>query len=522
MSAVVDFDCIVIGSGHAGCCAALSAAQNGCQKVLIIDKCPAEWFGGNGYFTAGAHRTVHSGLTSEEAPESSLLPLLHKQLENLDKIDIAPYTEPDFTNDIQRLSSGRSDPSIVAAVVNNSRRTLGWLADYVGVPFVLSFHRQAYEVEGRLKFWGGMALSVEDGGKGLMEAHKIALEREGIEVWFDTKATGLLLDSLDRVTGVVVSRNDSATQATLNCRAVILAAGGFEANADMRSKILGTEWQNARVRGTPYNTGEMFTVAQSIGAKVTPDWASAGCHSTAWDSDASADAGDRVLTNQYTKSGYPLGLMLNVLGKRFVDEGEDMRNYTYAKFGRRILEQKKGEAFQIFDAKVSNWLRKEEYGNDVVRKVTADTLEELAAKLLDHGLEDSPAFLQTIYEYNASVLQHESGRPWDPAVKDGLSTGTDITPPKSNWALTIENPPFMAIKVACGITFTFGGLAIHPETAGVVSERTGQTIDGLFCAGEMVGGLFYGNYPGGSGLTAGAVFGQKAGKHAASAVGSVY
>ena len=73
----------------------------------------------------------------------------------------------------------------------------------------------------------------------------------------------------------------------------------------------------------------------------------------------------------------------------------------------------------------------------------------------------------------------------------------------------------MAVKVGCGVTFTFGGLAVDPETAGVISNLTGKVAPGVFCAGEMVGGLFYENYPGGSGLTSGAVFGRKAGINAA-------
>lgn len=246
------------------------------------------------------------------------------------------------------------------------------------------------------------------------------------------------------------------------------------------------------------------------------DWA--GCHSTCWDANASAERGERELTNQFTKSGYPLGIMVNARGERFVDEGEDFRNYTYAKFGRAILAQPQGIAFQIWDSKVVSKLRQEEYGNGVVEKVYADTLEELAGELLKRGLESTARdrLVETIRSFNKAVEAHRAQNPeirWDPAVKDGKAT-LDLLLPKSNWALTIDEPPFMAVKVACGITFTFGGLAIDPASAGVINE-TGGIIGGLYCTGEMVGGLFYGNYPGGSGLTAGAVFGRKAGQNAA-------
>jgi len=304
----------------------------------------------------------------------------------------------------------------------------------------------------------------------------------------------------------------------LEARAVILAAGGFEASAELREKHLGAGWGRARVRGTPYNTGDGFALAKAIGAKFTGDWG--GCHSTAWDANAAADAGERDLTNQFTKSGYPLGIMVNASGVRFVDEGEDYRNYTYAKFGRAILHQPGGFAFQVWDSQVIHHLRKEEYGDGIVEKIFADSLEELADKLLGKGLGDKERFLETLNEFNAAVRHHRDelgDLQWDPAVKDSLSTQSAVAQlalPKSNWALALDKAPFMAVKVACGVTFTFGGLAIDPRSAAVLSE-SGREIEGLFCTGEMVGGLFFNNYPGGSGLTAGAVFGRKAGRSAA-------
>ena len=87
--------------------------------------------------------------------------------------------------------------------------------------------------------------------------------------------------------------------------------------------------------------------------------------------------------------------------------------------------------------------------------------------------------------------------------------------PKSNWAIPLENPPFEAYAVTCGITFTFGGLRITNDAQ--VVDTNHQPIPGLYAAGEMVGGLFYFNYPGATGLMSGAVFGRIAGRNAASA-----
>ena len=233
-------------------------------------------------------------------------------------------------------------------------------------------------------------------------------------------------------------------------------------------------------------------MAQRAGATFQGDWG--GCHSTCWDANASMDVGDRVLSNQFTKSGYPLGIMVNSDGERFVDEGEDFRNYTYAKFGREILKQRGGYVFQIYDAKVTPWLREEEYADAVVEKVVGQTVEELAEMLSHKGLENPSRFVETLQEFNKGVSSFADLNPkkaWDPAIKDGLSTGPSVKLPKSNWAQVIEQPPFVGIKVTTGITFTFGGLSIDPNTAGVISSKDGKPITGLFATGEIVGGVFY-------------------------------
>ncbi|KIJ64491.1 hypothetical protein HYDPIDRAFT_89939 [Hydnomerulius pinastri MD-312] len=508
------FDCIVVGSGHAGASAALAAVEAGCTDVLIVEKAPKDWAGGNGFFTAGAHRTVHSGL-------SDLLPIVTNVTpEQAEKIDIEPYTVDDFVGDIMRLGENKPDAVLVNTMVTESRAAVQWLAEKAKIPFTLSFNRQAYEMNGRQKFWGGVALSVKNGGKGLIEADLLALEEKGVQIWFETPALKLITEG-SAVTGVVVRKGGD--EVSLKASSVILAAGGYESSAELRAKHLGPAWERARVRGTPYNTGDGFVMAQAVGAKLVGDWL--GCHSTCWDANAPVDTGDRERSNQFTKSGYPLGIMVNVNGQRFVDEGQDFRNYTYAKFGRQILLQPEGCAFQVWDADTIPLLRKEEYGDDIVEKITASSVEELADELAEKGMQNKEGFLQTLREYNAAVQQHRAEHPdlkWDPAVKDGLSTQSltkSLPLPKSNWALPIAKAPFLAVKVACGITFTFGGLAISPETAAVLSE-SGEPIPGLFCTGEMVGNLYYNNYPGGSGLTSGTVFGMKAGREAAKLAGN--
>ena len=364
-----------------------------------------------------------------------------------------------------------------------------------------------------------MVLSVVDGGKGLTKQHQANAARKGVEVRYKSPVVRLLTDEAGAVIGVTVRSEDNTTYDVHSRGGVVLCAGGFEANANMRAQYLGPGWDLAYVRGTPYNTGDVLRMALGLGAKPVGNWS--GCHSTCWDANAPIDSGEQRLTNQFTKSGYPLGLMLNSNGERFVDEGLDMRNYTYAKLGREIIRQPGSIAFQIWDANASKWLRLEEYADDVVENIRADSIEDLAHKLQGKGLKDSRSFVKTVQEYNTAVAAHRrehSDLAFDPSKKDGLSTRSSrggLELDKTNWALPITRGPFTAVKVTCGVTFTFGGLKINPKSAAIISELTGQDISGLFCAGEMVGGLFYDNYPGGSGLTAGAVFGRIAGRAAA-------
>ena len=364
-----------------------------------------------------------------------------------------------------------------------------------------------------------MCLKTDDGGRGLINFHQRAAKKHGVEVLYSTAARQIKVDPRSGSFKSLLAER-AGESLLINAKAIILAAGGFESNPRMRSQYLGPGWDLAHVRGTPYNTGEVLELAiRDISARQAGQWS--GCHSVAWDANSPANSGDREISNEFTKSGYPLGVTININGERFFDEGSDLRNYTYAKFGRAILGQPQGVAFQVWDQKGIPWLRSEEYRDEIVKKIHGSSIEKLAANCAKSGLENSGMFVETLKTYNEAVHQHRKEQPslkWDPAIRDGISTQSAVKQlkiPKSNWTLPIDEGPFMAVKVGCGVTFTFGGLAVDPETAGVISNLTGKVAPGVFCAGEMVGGLFYENYPGGSGLTSGAVFGRKAGINAA-------
>jgi tricarballylate dehydrogenase len=483
-------DVIVVGGGNAALCAALAAREAG-ARVLVLEKAPEAWRGGNGFFTAGGFRFAFNSFAEIREIIGDLSD------EEAASMMVDPYTEDDFHNDLLRVTEDLTDPDLSLLLVRESQPTVRWMRSQ-GIRWIPMFGRQAYKVEGKFKFWGGLVLEAVGGGPGLIDMEYQAAEKAGIEIRFETKATRLVADDRGVVTGVVV-RTPKGTEA-LEASSVVLASGGFEANVEMRTRYLGPNWDMARVRGTPYNTGDGIRMALDVGAQPWGHWS--GCHSVAWDLNAPWH-GDRKVGDNFQKHSYPLGIIVNIKGERFVDEGADFRNYTYVKYGKEIIQQPRRAAFQIFDQKVIDLLR-EEYRIREVTKAEANSFEDLARKLEI----DVAGFVRTVTAYNAAV---QSGN-FNPAIKDGKRTH-GITPPKSNWALPLDKPPYVGYAVTTGITFTFGGLRIT-ESAQVLDMEQ-RPIPGLYAAGELVGGLFYNNYPGGSGLMAGAVFGRIAGRSAA-------
>lgn len=484
-------DVVVVGAGNAGLCAALAAAQAG-ANVVILDRAKTQYRGGNTAFTAGAMRVAYND--TEDIRE--LVPDLSRA--DADRTDFGKYTVDSFFDDLAQVSGYRTDPALAHKVASESFDTLRWMKEN-GVRFLPMYGRQAYEFEGRFTFWGGLTLEVAGGGPGLVESLTSACEAAGVKMISGARATELVT-SPSGIDGVVIVRDGQRSQ--IGAKAVVLAAGGFESNPEWRTRYLGPGWDLAKVRGTRYNNGDGIRMALDAGASARGNWS--GCHAVAWEANA-PEFGDPRIGDSFQKHSYPLGVLVNTEGRRFLDEGAHFRNYTYAKYGVEILRQPGHIAFQIFDNKVEPLLR-DEYRIREVTRYTAETLEELAARIPQL---DSEQFLDTINRYNDAV---DTETPWDPNVLDRRHT-TGLTPNKTNWAQRIDEPPFSAYEVTCGITFTYGGVRVD-EQARVLNDD-GEPIRGLFAAGEMVGGLFYFNYPGGSGLTAGAIFGRTAGRNAA-------
>jgi len=480
-------DVVIVGGGNAALCAALAAREHG-VSVLVLERAPEEEAGGNSRFTAGAMRCVYDGVEDLMA----LMPDLTEQ--EIAQTDFGTYTEDQFFDDMYRVTEYRTDPELTEVLVRRSRETLRWMRAK-GVRFAPIWGRQAFKVDGKFKFWGGLTIESHGGGPGLVTALATAAQKNGITLHYDARAIALITDD-DGVQGIRV-RHGGRT-GTVTTKNVVLAAGGFQANAEWRTRYMGPGWELAKVRGTRFNTGDGIRMALEASAMPTGNWS--GGHAVAWDRNA-PEFGDLSVGDNFQKHNYPFSIMINANGERFVDEGADFRNYTYAKYGRVILMQPGQFCWQIFDKKVLHLLR-DEYRIKRITKASANTLEELVEKL--EGVNAGKA-LQTIKEFNAAVKRDV---PFNPNIKDGRCT-EGLAIGKSNWAVTIEEPPFEAYAVTCGLTFTFGGVKI--DTAARVIDTDGHPIPGLYAAGEMVGGIFYFNYPGGTGLTNGAVFGRIAG-----------
>ena len=486
------FDVVVVGAGNAALCAALSAREHG-ARVLVLERAPERERGGNSRFTAGLVRFPYAAADDV----FSLLPELGEEERSF--LDLGRYDEADFRADLERLSEKRIDPDLASLLVREALPTLHWLRAR-GVRFCLarSRGRQAFPRDGRLRFWGGAPLEFDGGGKAHVARLFELAAAVGVEVWYGARARELVVSENGAVRGVRVQRQDGAV--IVDARGVVLACGGFEASRELRVRHLGARWADVKVRGTRFNEGDGIAMALAIGARPWGHWQ--GCHAVAWDANA-PDTGDLRVTNGFNKHSYPFGITVNRRGERFLDEGADFRNFTYARYGAALLEQPGGLAYQIFDASARPLLR-DEYWLPEASKAHAPDLVTLA-----RGLGIDPDGLErTVRDFNAAIVE----RPFDPAVLDGRAT-RGIVPPKSNWSCAIETPPFFGTPATCGITFTFGGLRVDTRARVLRAER--EPIPGLYAAGELVGGLFWHNYPGGAGLSAGSVFGRVAGRSAA-------
>lgn len=485
-------DVIVVGAGNAALVAAISAQEAG-ARVRVLEAAPYAERGGNSRFTGGIFRCAHDGL-------DDLVPLVTEESKSwADRVQVDAYPRRRYLDELARATDGRTRPELADQLVDRSLETVQWMADR-GVRWELTVGKlidpDRIPAGERYALPPGGALRSAHEGIGLMDDLFGIAEQRGIEIWYDAPVVDLILEG-STCSGVVVRTVHRDIE--VRSRAVVLAAGGFEANPEMRQRWLGPGWDLVKVRGTRFNMGTVLSAAMDSGAQPSGHWG--GCHAVPLDAHAPV-VGDLRITDKMSRYSYPYGLLLNARAERFVDEGEDEVWLTYAKTGAAIRAQDKAWAFQLFDARTTHLL---EPRYSTGTPVQAEALEDLADQL---GV-DPRALRRTVDTFNAAT----SGGDLDPFGKDGLRATPDGQPAKSNWAQSIEEPPFVAYPVTCGITFTYGGLAI--DSVGRVLDNQGTVMPGLYATGEITGGFFFHNYPAGAGLMRGAVFGRLAGEAAA-------
>ena len=304
------WDVIVIGAGNAAFCAALAAKDAGARRVLVLERAPEEEAGGNSRFTAGAMRTVYDDVADLRA----LMPDLSDA--EISETDFGTYTQQQFFEDMGRITQYRCDPDLTEILVTQSRDTLLWM-HAKGVRFQPIWGRQAFRVDGRFKFWGGLTVEAWGGGPGLVEALTRSARTQGIEIRYESRAVSLMANA-GGVHGVRV--RSAGLEKCVRATSIVLATGGFEANHAWRARYLGPGWDLAKVRGSRFNTGDGIRMALEVDAAPYGHWS--GCHAVGWERNA-PEFGDLAVGDGFQKHSYPFSIMLNAKGERFVDEGAD-------------------------------------------------------------------------------------------------------------------------------------------------------------------------------------------------------
>ena len=452
-------DIVVIGGGNAALCAAMTAAEAG-ARVLILEAAPKAYRGGNSRHTRN-FRCMHSG---------PLGPLVDS------------YSEDEYFNDLLKVTGGKTDEHLARLAIRTSEECLPWMEAH-GVRFQPSLSGTLSLARTNAFFLGG--------GKGLVNAYYRTADTLGVEVHYDAPVTHLEVDE-DRVARVDYTQGVETRQ--VFPKAVVVAAGGFQADIDWLTRAWGPAAQNFLIRGTPYNRGVVLADLLDQGIEQVGD--PTQCHAVAIDGRAPKYDGGIVTRLDCV----PFSIVVNKHAERFYDEGEDVWPKRYAIWGRLVADQPDQVGYAIIDAKSL-----ELFMPSVFPPIKADTLEDLAAQM------DLPAarLRKTVDAFNAACGD-VSG--FHPTELDGVAT-TGLNPPKTNWARPIKDPPFYGYSLRTGVTFTYLGLKVDANAQCSVGNRP---VANLWAAGETMAGSILGQgYLAGFGMTIGTVFGRIAGREAA-------
>lgn len=494
-----DYDVIVVGAGNTALLAALKAHEEG-AKVLVLEISPKENRGGNAYFTTGIYRIVHNGI-------EDVRDLIADLTEEEYNIIIDAYSADDYYRDYSNVTENMVDPEFMELVINGSTDAIRWMVHKQGVKMELTSMFTKY-IDGKLNFVGPVPITAKGGGAGLSDYLFDRVENmDGIDLLYETGARSLLEDEKGKVYGV---KSKSRTEGfrDYTAKSVILACGGWEANPEWRARYLGLNWDLAKVRGSQFNMGDGIKMAMNLGARPHGNWSA--CHAIFIEADAPQPS-IREDTDKNSKRMYIFGLIVNVNGERYIDEGYSSTENTYSRYGKTALTQPERIVFQLFDAKGYKNLIEGGVFHDYLNApyTKGDTLEELADKL---GMPVD-ALVKTVTDYNAAAGVPGGNNHWYKFAGAKEDVHTEGLPlPKSSCAFPLDEPPYYAYAVECGITFTYGGLKTNKR--GQVVDHGDMPIEGLYACGEILGGTFYQNYAGALGQLTGAVTATISGKNA--------
>jgi tricarballylate dehydrogenase len=459
MSQRSTYDVAVVGGGNAGLSAALAARQAG-ASVIVLEASPREFRGGNSRHTRNL-RCAHA------APTDVLTD---------------SYSEDEFLADLMRVTNDEADGQLARLLVNVSASCPAWMAQF-GVRFQPSLSGTLHLSRTNAFFLGG--------GKALMNSYYAAAARAGICAVYDAEVINL--DIHEGAVRAASVRVEGRTE-TITPGAVVIAAGGFEANIDWLREIWGKAADNFIIRGTPYNKGTVLKLLLDAGAQPVGD--PSQCHAIAVDARAPRFDGGIVTR----LDSLPFGIVVNKRGERFYDEGEDAWPKRYAIWGRLIASQPEQIAFSIVDAKAARC-----FMPSVFPPVVASSIHDLAVAL---GL--SAARLDaTVAAFNRAVRPGS----FDHTKLDDCRT-EGLVPDKTHWAQPLDTPPFWGYPLRPGITFTYLGVKVDDRARVLMAD--GSPARNIYAAGEiMAGNILRRGYIAGIGMTIGTVFGRIAGEQSA-------
>lgn len=455
------WDIAVIGGGNAALCAAITAAEAG-ARVVIIEGAPKPYRGGNSRHTRN-FRCMHSG------PLSVLT---------------GTYDVEEYFQDLLLVTKGKTDEHLARLTIRSTEECLPWMEAH-GVRFQPSLSGTLSLSRTNAFFLGG--------GKALVNAYYNTAEDLGVSVLYDTKVTHVELEGR-KARHVVVEQGGERRR--IEAAAFVIASGGFQSDIDWLTRAWGPAAANFLIRGTPYNRGVVLRDMLDQGCESVGD--PTQCHAVAIDGRAPKFDGGIVTRLDCV----PFSIVVNKHGERFYNEGEDVWPKRYAIWGRLVAAQPDQVGFSIIDSRSLDL-----FMPSVFPPTKANTVEELGRQL---GI-DGEKLGRTVAEFNAACREGK----FHPTKLDGLGT-TGLTPPKTNWARPILEPPFYGYQLRPGVTFTYLGLKVSDQAR--VQSANGA-LENVWAAGETMAGSILGQgYLAGFGMSIGTVFGRMAGKEAAAHV----